>query len=320
MNPENYFIRSIPFFYDEHRKITMLQYCENCGNDVTLFSNDLRLDLASSLSIDTILRLMKNKTFFDIDIDDEYLCLCWRDEVDDTLKTQIFIDLFIKEIEDLLHDVKIRTCYSTVKTLKTLYKHLKNVLNFSSSISVQINLITVVDQFLKTMDMYNHFISEKLQNSSYNALCTNHVFIPYFFRENYARDVYYAKFFNGLRNVYVDDAASLKRFVAHCKFEIEEVVNIFKYPDSDNIGAEGYYNVYLFKNNLDFIVCIDKQSIGGDYKYVCFPLKSLRSQTTIFVSFDFKDDINNPITSFEFKKYIQLYLSSFVKLVNRYCK
>ena len=316
MNLENYSVESIPLFYDEYHAIATLQYCEKC-NDMIIVPNILKTDLVSSLSVDTVINLMKNKEVFNI-IDAEHQDLCWKPDIDDTLKTQILIDLFIKEIEDLLRDVRIRSYGLITKKLEILYKYLKNIQ--PTSPQVQINLIAIVDQFLKTMDAYNHLILEKHQNSRYSrVLSTNHVFIPYFFREKYARDAYYAKFFNGLRNVYVNCDTTLKGFITHCGFEIEEMGKAFKCPGSDD--TEGVYSVWLCEDSTDTtLVCVDKSCSNGEYKYVCFPLKSLRIETTICVSFDFRDVIDSPTDSFEFKEYINLYFSSFMKLLDRYCK
>jgi len=327
MNPANYFVKSIPVFIDNcdvlKTILLQLQHCNN-GNIYQYF--------ASCLSVDTILDLtIENKCDY-FTVDNKHRNLCWTFEFQDDIKMQILIDLFTKEIQNALNRISfVQSTYC--RSLKIINEKLIRLRReFFSITSAQLSveygssiLIDLICQFLKIMDAYNEIIFEykKNQNSKCDqVLKVDDVFIPYYFREAYARDAYFSKLLNKLRNKGINSGSEFEQFVTKHGFEIDCCISAYTLPNPDI--ANGFYSVNLLKDNKDadtVLIYIYKVSGTRNYTYVCFPYKSF----SLTMSAQIADDFKNTICGFvddldEFKKQLYMCFPVFKKFLDTYCE
>ena len=327
MNPANYFVKSIPVFIDScdvlKTVLLQLQYCNN-GNIYQYF--------ASCLSVDTILDLtIENKCDY-FTVDNKHRNLCWTFEFQDDIKMQILIDLFTKEIQNALNRISfVQSTYC--RSLKIINEKLIRLRReFFSITGVQLSveygssiLIDLICQFLKIMDAYNEIIFEykKNQNSKCDqVLKVDDVFIPYYFREAYARDAYFSKLLNKLRNKGINSENEFEQFVTKHGFEIDCCISVYTLPNPDI--ANGFYSVNLLKDNKDMdtvLIYIYKVSAARNYTYMCFPWKSFSLTISVQITDDFKDAICDFADDLdEFKKQLYMCFPVFKKFLDTYCE
>lgn len=327
MNPANYFVKSIPVFIDNCDVLkTILLQLQHCNN------SNIYQYLASCLSVDTILDLtIENKCDY-FTVDNKHRNLCWTFEFQDDIKMQILIDLFSKEIQNALNHISfVQSTYC--ESFKIINEKLISLRRkFFDITGVQLSveygssiLIDLICQFLKIMDVYNEIIFEykKNQNSKCDqVLKVDDVFIPYYSREAYARDAYFSKLLNKLRNKGINSESEFKQFVTKHGFEIDCCISAYTLPNPDIVN--GFYSVNLLKDNKDadtVLIYIYKVSSARNYTYVCFPYKSFSLTLSVQIADDFKDIICDSADNLdEFKKQLYICFPVFKKFLDTYCE